>query len=410
MKKLSIIITFILSLVLIFLIYKYCINDDWNRTERIVFMILLVLGPVNSAILIRQNRKGGNIMNIKLYHIKNKIPELSYAFTSNGVELPVLDITHPLFISSIDVIKLKEMLRKSEKTAEKTAEKFNNMPFLIKKFLVKRSFIISELLQVNGKNEFLTGISTLMLKLGPGLIGRGRKRFLDRLSSKGIGGIVLRMRIRDICKCQAKAMITLLSKSPGNDICFINIAGGAASDSINTLFLIQQEKPELLKNRKIEINVLDIDTYGPAFTERCLTVLKAQDRRFISLDISFRHIHYDWNSTEKLERLLSERKEWLQICSSEGGLFEYCSDDVIIRNLNALYNNSGEDIIVTGSLLHDIKTVDAGIVATLKISTGIKPRFLGVEGLKSILNKNIWKLDSLIEGNPRYLIFTLKKS
>lgn len=80
------------------------------------------------------------------------------------------------------------MLRKSEKTADETAKKFINMPVYIKRFLTKRSFIISELLQEDGDEAFLTGISTLMLKLGPNLIGKGRKRFLDRLSSKGIGG------------------------------------------------------------------------------------------------------------------------------------------------------------------------------------------------------------------------------
>jgi len=349
-------------------------------------------------------------MTNELYLIKNKIPKLSYAFTLNGVELPVLDTTHPLFLSSIDEVKLKEMLRKSEKTADKTAEKFNNMPFYIKKFLAKRSFIMSELLQESGDNAFLTGLSTLMLKLGPNLIGNGRKRFLDRLSSKGIGGIVLRMRVRDISKCLAKSMIPLLERSPGKKICFINIAGGAASDSINALFLIQQENPALLNNRTIQINVLDIDTYGPSFADRCIAALKAPGNRFNDLSISFKHIHYDWNYTEKLEELLSERKEWLQICSSEGGLFEYCSDEVITQNLNTIYNNSADDIVIVGSLLHDIKIVDAGIIAALKISTSIKPRFLGLEGLKSIINKNKWKLDSLTEGNPRYLIFALKKS
>jgi hypothetical protein len=44
------------------------------------------------------------------------------------VELPVQDITHPLFISSIDEVKLKKMVKKAEKNAEETAEKFNNMP------------------------------------------------------------------------------------------------------------------------------------------------------------------------------------------------------------------------------------------------------------------------------------------
>ena len=185
---------------------------------------------------------------------------------------------------------------------------------------------------------------------------------------------------------------------------------GQQATAINALFLIQKENPALLKNRTIEINVLDIDTYGPAFADRCIAALKAPGNRFNDLNISFRHIHYDWNSTEKLEELLSERKEWLQICSSEGGLFEYCSDEVIIQNLNTIYNNSSDDIVIAGSLLHDIKTVDAGIIAALKISTGIKPRFLGIEGLKSIIKNNKWELDSLIEGNPRYLIFALEKS
>jgi AAA+ ATPase superfamily predicted ATPase len=204
-------------------------------------------------------------------------------------------------------------------------------------------------------------------------------------------------------------MIPLLARSPEKNICFINIAGGAASDSINALFIIQQENPALLNNRTIQINVLDIDTYGPAFADRCIAALKAPGNRFNELNISFKHIHYDWNSTVKLEELLSERKEWLQICSSEGGLFEYCSDEVITQNLNTIYNNSTDDIVIAGSLLHDIKIVDAGIIAALKISTSIKPRFLGLEGLKSIINKNKWKLDSLIKGNPRYLIFALKK-
>jgi AAA+ ATPase superfamily predicted ATPase len=127
------------------------------------------------------------------------------------------------------------------------------------------------------------------------------------------------------------------------------------------------------------------------------------------LNISFRHIQYDWNNTEKLENLLTERKGWLQICSSEGGLFEYCSDEVINQNLSTLYNNSAEDIIIAGSLLHDIKTVDAGIIAALKISTAIKPRFLGVDGLRSIIEKNKWKINNVSEGNPRYIIFALQK-
>jgi hypothetical protein len=323
--------------------------------------------------------------------------------------LPVLDITHPLFISSIDEAELKKMLKKAEKNAEKTAEKFNNMPVFLKIFLANHSFTMSELLQNKGDNAFLSGVSTLMLKLGPDLIGKGRKRFLERLASRGIGGIVLRMRVRDLSKCQAKALVPILRKSPDKNLCMINIAGGAASDTINTLFLILQEDPLLLKNRKIEIYVLDIDSFGPAFAAECISVLKSPAGQFNNLNISFRHIQYDWNNTSILNKLLSERKEWLLACSSEGGLFEYCSEEVIDKNLDTIYNNSNSEIIITGSLLHDIENVDAGIIASLKISTNIKPRFLGLDGLKNNCRNN-WMIDKLIEGNPRYLIFRLKRA
>jgi hypothetical protein len=341
------------------------------------------------------------------YLIKNKLPGLSYVFTINGVELPVLDITHPGFISSIDENRLKKLIPYIEKNAEKNAEKFNKLPKYIKNYFVKHSFAMAELLQ--NETSFATGISTLMMKLGPNLIGKGKKRFWDRSVSKGFGSLLIRMRMRDISKCQAEELIPLLNKSPEKSLCFINIAGGSACDSINALFLIQKENPSLLKNKKIEINVLDIDTYGPAFAEECINALKLPSNKFNELDISFRHINYDWNHTQKLLELLLERKEWLQICSSEGGLFEYCSDDLIIQNLKILYDNSPEDIIITGTLLHDIETIDAGFVAALKISTSIKPRLLGINGLNSIIENNKWKLYKTIEWNPRYLVFSLKK-
>jgi hypothetical protein len=348
-------------------------------------------------------------MTDKLFKIKNKIPELSYVFTSNGIELPVLDIAHPYFVSCTDEETLKKLLPYVEKNAEKNAEKFNKLPAFIKRFFINHSFAMAELLQVERQNEFASGITTIMMKLGPKLIGKGKKRFLDRQMNKGFGALLIRMRARDISKCQAEALMPLLIKSHGKDLCFINIAGGAASDSINALFLIQNMDSAILKDRKIEINVLDIDTFGPSFAESSITALKAPGGRFNDLNISFRHIHYDWNSTEKLKELLAERKEWLQICSSEGGLFEYCSDDVIMQNLNILYSHSNDDIVIAGTLLLDVKTIDAGMLAALKISTNIKPRLLGIEGLKRIVEHNKWKIKNIIEGNPRYLIFALKK-
>ena len=167
---------------------------------------------------------------------------------------------------------------------------------------------MAELLQVEGENSFASGITTLMMKLGPRLIGKGKKRFWDRQVNKGFGALVIRMRVRDISKCQKMELIPLLQKSPEKNLCFINIAGGAASDSINTLILILKENPALLKGRKIEINVLDIDTFGPVFAERSITALKAPGKIFHELNITFRHIHYDWNDPEKLSRITIRTK------------------------------------------------------------------------------------------------------
>jgi undecaprenyl pyrophosphate phosphatase UppP len=59
MKKFNIALAFLFGLILVFQIYKYSINDAWNKTEKIVFTILLDLAPINSVILLFQNKKAG---------------------------------------------------------------------------------------------------------------------------------------------------------------------------------------------------------------------------------------------------------------------------------------------------------------------------------------------------------------
>lgn len=343
------------------------------------------------------------------YPVKKKIPGLSYAFTLNGIELPVLDITHPDFAGCTNDKILQKLLPYVQKNAEKNAQKFNKIPSFFKRYLINHSFGMAELIDTEKQKIFASGITTIMMKLGPRLLGKGRKRFWDRQMNKGFGPLVIRMRVRDISKCEAEALITLLKKYPEKDLCFINIGGGSASDNINALFLIQNENPSLLINRKIEINVMDIDTFGPGFGERCINALKKPDGRFSQMDITFRHIHYDWNNVDELVQLLSERKGWLQLCSSEGGLFEYCSDDLITKTLNIIYSHSDDETTFTGTLLHDIEEIDAGMKESLKIITKIKPRLLGINGLKSITESNKWVIGSITEGNPRYLVFSLRK-
>jgi hypothetical protein len=337
---------------------------------------------------------------------KKKIAGLSYVTMANGIEIPVLDITHQLFNSAIDFNQLEKYLKDVEGKGEKRAENFQKMPAFIRRYLTKRSFIMAEMFSEKKDDSFLSGLSTLLLKMGPYLIGGGRKRFLDRLASRGIGGIVLRLRLRDIAWCQAETLIPQLTNSPGKDLCFINIAGGTSCDSINALLLIQNEEPDLLENRNIEINVLDINADGPDFAERSVNALKTGSGKFSGLNISLRYHRYNWDDPSVLKNLLLNRKQCIQICASEGGLFEYGSDEVIIQNLNTLSENSSEEMVITGSVLRDINSIDAGAKAAMKI-TGIRARMLGTKGLNDVLEKTKWKRDRLIETNPRYLVFSL---
>ena len=347
-------------------------------------------------------------MEKKIYE-KKKIPGVFYAFTDNGIELPVLDITHPLFIESINEEKLNNMLKEIEKKGDERAESFNKMPSFIKNFLANRSYIMAGFLLKDTDDTFLSGMSTLMMKLGPGLIGKGRKKFFDRLGSKSFGAVTLRMRVRDMCKLQTEILVHQLIKAKGNNLCFINIAGGTAGDSINTLINIHKKDPSLLRDRNIEINVLDVDKFSPNFANSCVESLKTYGGYFHNLNISFRYIYYNWNNTAQLTELLSEREDWLKICSSEGGLFEYASDEEITENLHTLYLCAEDNMKIIGSLIRDINTVDPGILASMKI-TKIKARLLGLNGLKKILEKTNWIIDDVIEDNLRYVVFSLKKS
>jgi hypothetical protein len=344
-------------------------------------------------------------MNNKIYE-KNKVPGLFYAFTENGIELPVLDISHPQFISSINEVVLDKMLKEIEIKGDERAKRFNKMPSFFKNYLAKRSYIMAGLMLKDTNDTFLNGMSTLMMKLGPGLIGKGRKKFFDRLGSKSFGAVTLRMRIRDISKLQSETLLPQLLKEPGKNLCFINIAGGAASDSINTLITLQKKNPSLLNGREIEINVLDVDMFGPSFARQCIQSLKVVGGCFHNLNITFNYLNYNWNNTAKLSELMLNRNDWIKICSSEGGLFEYATDTDIIQNLNELYNNSQNDLKIVGSLIRDVNTVDAGILSSMKI-TNIKARLLGIEGLKRNLEKTKWTIERVMENNPRYVIFTL---
>lgn len=335
---------------------------------------------------------------------KNKVSGLSYVYTVCGLELPVLDITHPLFTTSINEESLEALCKESAQRAKSMKE----MPDAQKMVIAEKSYLFGRYFHKDPTATYLSGMSTYMLKLGPNLIGGGEERNIDRMISMGVISVAARMRLRDICRLQANALVPRLKASPGKELCLINIAGGAAPDSINTLILVLEENQSLLKNRKIEINVFEIDSDSPIFAQRCIEALKAPRSHFHGLDISFNHINYNWADTRNLIDFLAKKRDCIMMGTSEGGLFEYAGDDEIINNLDAIYDNSPDEMQFAGTVIHDIDTVDPTMAAMAEESRG-SLQLRGIDGLISILKKTKWKPDKTTDKNPVYGVFTLKK-
>lgn len=337
---------------------------------------------------------------------KKKIPGISYAFTMDGIELPVLDITNPLFSSSIDEEKLDRMIPEIAPEAKKRAESFNKIPAFIKRFLSKRSFIMAGMMEITSCNEFVSGLSTMMMKLGPGLIGKGRKKFLDRLGSRTVGAVMLRMRTRDISAFIASSITDSLKDNPGKDLCLINIGGGTATDSLNALILVSRSEPELISGIKIELNILDVDDYGPYFATSSAEELISDRGILKGIDLQCRHVKYNWKDVSELAGLLMNRTEWVTLFSSEGGLFEYGDEDDIMSNLRVISSKTGNKPVFSGSLIKDPLNVDPIFSETLDV-TALKPKQYGLEGLKRMAEMSGWKISNISNKNPRYIIFSM---
>lgn len=326
----------------------------------------------------------------------NSILTIHFDRSFGDVELPVLDITHPLFLANIDEKAYHMGLIHSAKSLFW----MKRMPGFIKKLFIRTS---------NVESTYLSGMRTLVYKLGPGFMKGRRLNFRDKWAVKQDTFIGLRIRLREICRIQADVLIPLLQKFPGKGLCFFNIGGGPASDSINTLILIQEEFPDLLYGRKIEIDILDIDTFGPGYAKQCIEVLTGSGERFNGLDITLKTIQYDWRDSEGLMKVIPEKSEWIQLISSEGGLFEYGSDEDIIQNLNTLYESSAANTRIFGSMIFDKENVNSGYLGFVEF-TGIKIRLLGFTGLDNILAQTHWVLESSREIDSVFIVFSLKKS
>jgi hypothetical protein len=199
--------------------------------------------------------------------------------------------------------------------------------------------------------DFLDGVSTYVMKLGPDNLVPPYDSPIDRKFARSPHVTLMRLRMQQIARLLAEGLMEDPRMSSAAALDLINIGGGPALDSINALILLNRSRPDLLR-KTILIHVLDSDEEGPFFGANALEALKAEGRPLHGLDVAMRHQAYDWDAPAALGRLVLElaSRGGVIAASSEGALFEYGSDDAIIANLTALRAQGTGARLVAGSV------------------------------------------------------------
>jgi hypothetical protein len=302
---------------------------------------------------------------------------LIYAATQEGYVLPVLDIANPRFAVPDD----PESLRQLFAACSEEERRRRRIPKFILQWMLKSAARRSRLVRTlfTGSAAFLDGITTYVMKLGAANLPPPYDSPVDKRVAASPHLTLLRLRTQQVARLLADALAAELVSarsaphshslsSPGRaegassgdpdkegnaplsemagtspamtterPLHLINIAGGPAIDSMNTLMTLHRRDGDLLR-RPIVIHVLDQDDAGPFFGRNALAALTKDGGPLNGLDIAFDHRSYDWDQPAPLEALLRELSAANAViaASTEGGLFEYGSDAAIVANLKAL--------------------------------------------------------------------------
>lgn len=279
----------------------------------------------------------------------NKKAGVFYAESADGIELPVVDLTHPSFALPLD---RAAALAHIEDYARAEWRRGRLQQWAMRRFygvFLKRSVLGRALMGAAG--TFLPGMPTYLLKLGPDHLGAGYAQELDRRIAASPAALAMRLRLLDVVTLLAEGVAPALARDAAAPLHLVNIGGGPASDSLNALIVLRKAQAGLLEGRVIRIHVLDRDDRGPLFGARALAALRGQGGPLQGLDVALEHVRYDWTDTAVLGRTLEavDRGQATIACSSEGALFDYGTDVDIRANLASLRRGSPPGTIVVGT-------------------------------------------------------------
>lgn len=331
---------------------------------------------------------------------KNKKPGLCYAVTDDGVELPVIDITHPAFT----VDPTGEQISAVIETTVRNIELATKMPPAELQAMAAGSILIRGTAEAAG--TFMSGMNTYLNRLGPENLGEGYASPLDRAVAGGILPLSLRLRLQAMARSMADGLAPGLSAGRGRPLHLLSIGGGTAMDSLNALILIRREHPEWLAGRSCTIQVLDLDEVGPRFGARALDALLAPGGPLQGLEVTLRHLHFDWTESSRLRELLDERSlaGAVALGSSEGGVFEYAADEEIVDNLGALRQLVPPGFIMVGAVVRAPGSLDPRMRMMASVPGRPAARFLGLDAFRALAATAGWTIERSLEGPMHHVV------
>ncbi|HXB97250.1 MAG TPA: hypothetical protein VNZ54_04305 [bacterium] len=282
---------------------------------------------------------------------KHKTPGLCYAYTVDGLELPVIDVAHPAFEVAFSDAELAAQARAF--MAEQARGQSSWLGRLFVRHVLPRLLGRSRLGRglARARNGYLDGISTYLLKLGPAQLGQGYADAMDRRIAASFPALGTRLRLQDTATLMAEALAPALRSAPGQPLHLVNIAGGPSMDSLNALMLLRRDPAQPLLGRPVRIQVLDLEADGAAFASAALAALLEPGAPLYGLDVALSHRPYDWNDAAALDRALDSLPPTaLLAVSSEGGLWNYAPDAVVLSHFQALARRAPQGTTFTGSI------------------------------------------------------------
>ncbi len=314
------------------------------------------------------------------------LPGVLYVSTEDDLDLPVIDVTHPAFALGLSPEDL-------DAAHEQQVQQMRSQPEVTPQILERFHGSVIGRALVASAGGVLGAIPTYYLKVGlQGICASAHP--IDRAIAGSPAATLVRQRLQDMARLLADGLKPRLVEQPDANILLTCLAGGAAAETWNTLLYLKQESAPLIAARAVAVRVLDMDASAPEFGGKAMSALCEAGNPLGEIPVSWEYHPYDWAKAEELAAYLEAWEARKLVCavSSEGGLFEYGSDEEIVANLKAIDAGTGPGTVVVGSVTRDCESVRRTLE---RGGMALRPRAL--EEFRGLADGAGWELDAVLE-------------